>query len=372
MREEEGLKRFYNAEAAHILGGHIANVYPAFDVEAYANAVNDGIAGLELKARLHLMMEQMRVQLPQSYRNAVEILVASLGSELNVNEGIFKQGWFWGPVVLFVQTYGLEEPERSLAALNAMTRRYTAEEAVRPFIVQHYDRTMRYLSQWAEDESFHVRRLVSEGTRPRLPWAMRLNRFVKDPRPALTLLEKLRDDPALYVQKSVANHLNDVAKDHPDLVVEIAERWMHDNPTPAREWIVRHGLRTLIKAGHPRALTVLGAEPTEGITIADFSLAPNRIHVGDAVTLAAVVQNNSDKPQTLIVDYAIYFVTSRGTHSKKVFKWKTLNLSAGADKRLEKSHPFRPITTRRYYPGVHRIEIQVNGEVMGGGVVELK
>jgi 3-methyladenine DNA glycosylase AlkC len=291
MEAEQGLKRFYGAEAARLLGNHIVKAYPTFDVDDYADEVAQGVQGLELKARLKVMMEALRGRLPQAYPTAIEILVASLGPELDIKEGIFKQGWFWGPVVLFVQEYGLDDPERSLAALNTMTRRYTAEEALRPFIVRHYDVTMRHLWEWVEDASFHVRRLVSEGTRPRLPWAMRLERFVNDPRPALALLEPLRDDPALYVQKSVANHLNDVAKDHPDLVVEIAERWMQENPTPARHWIVRHGLRTLIKAGNTRALAVVGAEPTEGITVSRFAVTPTSIQVGDTITLQATLQN---------------------------------------------------------------------------------
>jgi 3-methyladenine DNA glycosylase AlkC len=371
MEAEQGLKRFYGVEAARLLGNHIVQVYPNFDVESYANAVVKGVQGLELKARLKVMMEALRTRLPQNYPAAIEILVASLGPELDVNEGIFKQGWFWGPVVLLVQEYGLDDPNVSLKALNAMTRRHTAEEALRPFIVRHYDLTMRHLWEWVEDESFHVRRLVSEGTRPRLPWAMRLDQFVKDPRPALALLEKLRDDPALYVQKSVANHLNDVAKDHPDLVVEIAEQWMQQNPTPARQWIVRRGLRTLIKAGNTKALAVVGAEPTEGITVSRFEVTPARIQVGDTITLQATLQNESDSTQTLVVDYAIHFVTQRGAPGRKVFKWSTIEFTPGAVKSLEKRHSFRPITTRRYYPGVHRIEIQVNGEVMGIGNVEL-
>lgn len=372
MNEEQGLKQFYGGDTAQRLGAHLASAYPSFDIEGYVEAVATGVIGLELKARLKVLMEEMRIRLPSNYATAVKILVASLGPELDVNEGIFKQGWFWSPAVLFVQTYGLEEPELSLNALNAMTRRNTAEEALRPFIVRHYDLTMRYLWQWVTDESFHVRRLVSEGTRPRLPWAMRLERFVAEPRPALALLETLRDDPTLYVQKSVANHLNDVAKDHPALVLDIAERWMREEPTAARRWIVRHGLRNLIKAGEPRALALLGAKPLEKIYLASFSVAPTSIQVGDTIRMQADVVNESTTSQTLVVDYAIHFVMAKGKLSKKVFKWTTLTLEPGERKRLEKSHSFRPITTRHYYAGAHRLELQVNGEVLGSTVVELE
>jgi 3-methyladenine DNA glycosylase AlkC len=372
MTEDQGLKGLYGGDAARRLGEHIVVVYPQFEVDGYAAAVEKGVQGLELKARLKVLMEELRVRLPSTYAKALGILVASLGAELNVNEGIFKQGWFWSPALLFVQTYGLEEPELSLSALNAMTRRNTAEEAIRPFIVRHYELTMRHLWEWVTDESFHVRRLVSEGTRPRLPWAMRLDRFVAEPRPALALLESLRDDDAVYVQKSVANHLNDVAKDHPALVLDIAERWMQEDPTPARTWIVRHGLRTLIKAGEPRALAVLGAEPLEGIRVEWFEATPASIHLGDHVRMRVVVVNESDIAQTLVVDYAIHFVIAKGTQSKKVFKWATFLLAPGERKVLEKSHSFRPITTRRYYAGAHRFEVQVNGEVLAGAEVELR
>lgn len=372
MNEEQGLKQFYGGATAQRLGEQIVAVYPAFDIAGYVTAVTTGVIGLELKARLKVLMEEMRLRLPSDYPKAIEILVASLGPELDVNEGIFKQGWFWGPAVLFVQEYGLDQPELSLEALNAMTRRNTAEEALRPFIVRHYDLTMRYLWQWVTDESFHVRRLVSEGTRPRLPWAMRLERFVTEPRPALALLERLRDDPTLYVQKSVANHLNDVAKDHPALVLDIAERWMQEEPTAARTWIVRHGLRNLIKAGEPRALALLGAKPLESVRLESFSVVPGVIQVGDTLRMQAVVVNESDLPQTLVVDYAIHFVMAKGKLSKKVFKWVTMTLKSGERWVLEKSHSFRPITTRRYYPGAHRLELQVNGEVLGSTVVELE
>lgn len=371
MTEEQGLKRLYGGEAAQRLGAAIAAVYPAFDVEGYTAEVERGVVGLELKARLQLLAGALQHHLPSSYPEAVEILVASLGPELNVDEGIFKQGWFWSPALLFVQLYGLAEPELSLEALNAMTRRNTAEEAIRPFIVHHYDLTMRYLWQWVKDESFHVRRLVSEGTRPRLPWAMRLDSFVAEPRPALALLERLRDDPVLYVQKSVANHLNDVAKDHPALVLEIAERWMAEEPTPARRWIVRHGLRNLIKAGNARALALVGAKPLEGVEVESFAATPTTIEVGDSVRMAAFVVNRSNTPQTLVVDYAIHFVLANGSRSKKVFKWTTLELGAGEGRHLAKSHSFRPITTRRYYAGAHRFEVQVNGEVLAGREIEL-
>lgn len=372
MNEEQGLKRFYGGATAQRLGEHIAAVYPTFDIAGYVEAVSTGVIGLELKARLKVLMEEMRLRLPSDYPTAVEILVASLGPELDVNEGIFKQGWFWSPVVLFVQEYGLEHPEVSLEALNAMTRRNTAEEALRPFIVRHYDLTMHYLWQWVTDESFHVRRLVSEGTRPRLPWAMRLERFVTEPRPALALLESLRDDPTVYVQKSVANHLNDVAKDHPALILDIAERWMHEEPTAARTWIVRHGLRNLIKAGEPRALALLGAKPLESVRLESFGVAPGVIQVGDTIRMQAVVVNESDIPQTLVVDYAIHFVMAKGKLSKKVFKWVTMTLKSGERRILEKSHSFRPITTRRYYAGAHRLELQVNGEVLGVVEMELR
>lgn len=163
--------------------------------------------------------------LPNDYPTAVQILVASLGVELPAEAGMFKDAWYLMPVAHFVEEYGVAHPHDSLRALNAITRRHTGEFAIRPFIVHHYDLTLATLHEWASSDSPHVRRLVSEGTRPRLPWASRLPRFIADPTPALSLLEKLRDDPARYVQKSVANHLNDIAKDHPDLVLDTVTRW---------------------------------------------------------------------------------------------------------------------------------------------------
>src|SRR5262245_24710580 len=190
----------------------------------------------------------MRAHLPRAFPAAAEILVASLGPELDGTEGFGLSPFRYLPHVLFVQKYGLDHFEPAMRAQYELTKRFSAESSIRAYLVKYPDATYARLVEWARDESPHVRRLVSEGPRPRLPWAPRLPAFQKDPRPVIALLELLKDDPERYVQRSVANNINDIGKDHPDVAVALCRQWLN-SATPARRWIVGHALRSLVKRG---------------------------------------------------------------------------------------------------------------------------
>jgi 3-methyladenine DNA glycosylase AlkC len=355
-------KNFYDLRLARLLADKISAVSPSFPAQAFVDEVAAEIEPLELKARVSLMARALRHHLPPAYPDALAILLNVLGPDLSDDGGMFDQGYWVMPIAQFVEEYGLDHFELSAQALHDITRRFTAEFAVRPYLIRYPDAMLSRLRQWAHDPNPHVRRWVSEGTRPRLPWAKRLDAFIADPTPTLELLELLKDDPSLYVRKSVANHLNDIAKDHPLWVIETAERWYADG-SEERRWIVRHALRTLVKQGDARALAILGYDATQDIR-AILSVQPATLVLGGTLMLTAEVSNVSSIPQKLVIDYCVYFVRANGSTGAKVFKWTSVVLDAGETINLSKKQPLRPVTTRSYYPGVHRVTLQVNGAAM--------
>lgn len=363
MTSEYGLKRHFNGDAARLLGEKIRTVHPEFDVEDYAAEVERRIPGKELKDRVLVLAEGLRIRLPEDYAESVEILVSILGDELAEGEGMFNVSWFLMPVARFVEEYGLDHPEESLDALYEITKRHTGEYAIRPFIENHYETTMKRISMWTLDPSHNVRRLASEGARTRLPWARTLTMFVQDPQPVLDVLEPLRSDPSEYVRKSVANSLNDISKDAPDVALATALRWSQESPTPETAWIVKHALRTLVKKGDQRALRLLGVTGGEHIQVRGLRLTPQTLMLGDTVVLRFDLENTDTRPHSIAVDYVVHHVRKNGRSIPKVFKLTTLDLAPGERRALEKAHPVKEVQTRKYYPGEHLIEIQVNGLV---------
>jgi len=198
---------------------------------------------------------------------------------------------------------------------------------------------------------------------------MRLHAFSADPSKVVSLLEALKNDPSEYVRRSVAYNLNDISKDHPDLVAEIAHNWMID-ASAERQRLVRHGLRTLIKSGHVNALQALGYGPAQ-IEVKDFSLSATQVHLGEALNFHIEIKSTSKSHQPLVIDYAVHHMRANGKTAPKVFKWKTVRLNAEAALTAAKRHVIKPITTRRYYPGHHRVEALINGESVAGADFEL-
>lgn len=369
MSELQPFKNYYNEEMAWRLGGMVAQVYPAFDTGGFVAQVRPQLPPLELKERVAVFSQALHDHLPADYPQAVEILLAILGPTLHEEEGMFNDGWYMMPLAHFVEVYGLEHFDISVRAMKEITQRHSSEFTIRPFLVRYPDAMLAVLQEWAHDENFHVRRLVSEGTRPRLPWGMRLHQFVKDPTPTLALLEQIKDDPSEYVRRSVANHLNDITKDHPDMVLTTLRRW-HEGASPERLWIIRHALRSLVKAGHPQALALLGYGEAR-VSLVDFRLEPVEVRLGEAVTFTFTLRNDAAATQSLLIDYLVHYVKANGNTSPKVFKLTTRHLAPGETVTITKKHALRPVTTRVHYPGTHTLEIQVNGVNLGGGSFQL-
>lgn len=359
----EPLKNSFGPDVPKRIGVMIHAVHPVFPLDDFIAYCLDGYEELELTSRARRISEALARYLPSEPVEAMAVLVASLGPKLERLEGM--EPFIYLPHVFFVAEHGVDHLEESLEAQYELTQRFTAEFSIRAFIDRYPEETLARLREWASDPSMHVRRLVSEGTRPRLPWAPRLRRFQEDPRPAIELLELLKDDPEEYVRRSVANNLNDIAKDHPDLVVQVCRRWW-EGASRERKRMVTHALRTLVKQGHPDALELLGFRADTPVTVENLVVAPDQAKIGEKVIVEAVVRNDADANHQVLVDLRMHFVRANGSTTPKVFKGASFRLAPGEEGRVRKTVSLAQHTTRTHHPGQHRVEVLVNGKVKAG------
>lgn len=359
----EPLKNYFNHDVVGQIGAIFGRVDNDFDGAHFRHIACANLEGLELKERVHQIMDALDATLPQDFDAFAERVLASLhesedaGGEALSFDGTGLMGFAAWPITDLVTKRGIAVPEKALPVLKEATKRFTAEFAIRPFLVTHRDYSLSVLNGWVEDPNRHVRRLVSEGTRPRLPWGIRLQEFVVDPAPILPFLKALRDDREDYVRRSVANSLNDIAKDHPDRVAEITSTWLKGASTE-RERLLRHACRTLIKAGHEETLKAFGYVGNVSLECALRITTPT-VAYGDALEFEVEI-TGLPKGQPVMLDYAIHFVKAKGGRTPKVFKWKDV-AGSGHTLTASRRHAIKPITTRRYYPGEHLLEIWVNG-----------
>ena len=360
----EPFKELINQTVIETLGDILLRVYPEFERAAYVKAAVRGLHELELKQRVVQVANALDETLPKGFEDLCSILVASLHpSEDTAREEIeFSKdgacGWAVWPLTELVAMRGLNNPELALSTLYEMTKRSTAEFDVRPFLDQHTEVALAVFKDWAMDPNRHVRRLASEGSRPRLPWGMRLQKFIDAPDLILPILEALKDDPEEYVRRSVANNLNDIAKDHPDMVAGIAAAWLK-NASRDRQRLVKHACRTLIKQGHPGVLEAFGYRTVEPTQV-QLTVVTPVVQYGDALSFSFSMEGLPEGGN-LMIDYAIHFVKANGSRAAKVFKWKDMQAISKTTLHAERRHAIKPITTRKYYPGSHLLEIFVNG-----------
>ena len=373
----EAFKNLINPGTVREIGAQLARAWPAFDRKRFERLALNSLETLEFKARAQHVCNALEATLPSDFERAAAVLEKSLAPvgtrrstvAPDVATGAGLNGWAVWPLGEYVARRGLESPERALSALHALTQRFTAEWPVRTFIETHPELTFATLAAWARDPSEHVRRLASEGSRPRLPWGLQLKTLIADPSPTLPLLRALQDDESEYVRRSVANHLNDIAKDHPAIVAEWLETHLPD-ASPERRALLKHASRTLIKRGDARILKAWGlGRKLRGE--AGLKLAPKRVAIGDSIELAVALKSNARKPQKLVVDYAVHHVKANGGTSAKVFKGWVLELGAGEERLLRKRHSLKLITTRRYHAGRHAVDLLVNGETVASAAFDL-
>jgi 3-methyladenine DNA glycosylase AlkC len=358
----EPLKNRFGPVIPKTISAMIAAIFPGFDSKSFIKSALEGYDDLELLPRGWKIARALRPYLPEHFPDAAKILTASLGPKLDKTEDHGMTPFLYLPHACFVAEYGLDHFEESMAAQYEITQRFTAEFSIRPFIEKYPDAALARLRVWATDPSAHVRRLVSEGTRPRLPWAPRLRAFEKDPRPVLALLEMLKDDPELYVRRSVANHLNDIGKDHPDLLFQTVTHWLKD-ASDERRWVVNHALRSAVKRAEAGALKVLGFGRDAKVKIHNATVKPQRVAIGGAIEIAFELKNSGPTTQRILVDFRIHFVKANGATSAKVFKLKTVEVAPKQTVHLSKKVSLREMTTRKHYPGVHKVDAVLNGRV---------
>lgn len=360
----------YGPDVPQAIARMVAAVHPRFDVPAFLHDALSGYEALALMPRGKHMARALQRHLPPDYGEALHILLASIDQPHGRAPGLSLASFLYLPHTQFVAEFGLGHFELSMQAQHTLTQRFTAEFSIRPFLQQHPEATLERLRQWTCDPSEHVRRLVSEGTRPRLPWASRLPAFLRDPAPVLSLLERLKDDPALYVRRSVANNLNDIGKDHPALLADTASAWLQ-GATPERRWIVQHALRSAVKRGEAGALAALGFGAAADVTIGQSSIAPQRALIGGTLAVAFDVTNHTAQRQRVLVDFAVHYVKANGQSRAKVFKLKTLDLAAHATQRVGKQLSLAEMSTRKHYPGLHQVQAILNGQPQALGSFEL-
>lgn len=354
----EPLKNMYNEQFLQQFGETVRNAYAPFPMDTFIHSVLDNEwEGLELKGRIRKITTSLGVCLPEKYAEAIHILLV-------VNESC--SGFPYLILPDFVEVYGQEAADwdLSMLALEKFTVHSTSEYAVRPFIIRESERMMKQMLQWAGSDNEHVRRLASEGCRPRLPWGQALVLFKKDASPILPILEQLKEDPSLYVRKSVANNLNDIAKDHPQFIIELARRWLGENHYT--DWIVRHGCRTLIRNANREVLALFGyTEMNDDGTIidhAEFGVDHAIVPIGGACVLHYNLHIRDGYAVRIRVEYGIDFVKSGGKLSRKKFLLSDKSVAGGTQLQGSRTHRWSDLTTRRHYPGLHRIVLLVNGQ----------
>lgn len=357
----EPLKNHFGPEIPRRIARMISDHHASFPHQKFVADTLHGYEKLDLLARGRHIARVLRQHLPQDYAVAIKILLASLGPKLDGEETQGMAPFVYLAHVIFVREFGLDHFELSMHAQYELTQRFTAEFSIRAYLERDPQKTLARLREWATDPNLHVRRLVSEGTRPRLPWASRLRAFQKDPRAVLELLELLKDDPALYVRRSVANNLNDIGKDHPELLFKTCRRWMKGAPAN-RVWLVRHALRSAVKRAEAGALDVLGYGADARVLLRRVRVTPQRARAGDNITLSFELASAHRQIQRVLVDFRVFYVKANGTQQPKVFKLKEIELAPRAVVQLRKSLSLREMTTRKHYPGTHLVEIVLNGQ----------
>ncbi|MDR3597995.1 DNA alkylation repair protein [Clostridium sp.] len=352
------LKDIYTTEFLNDFGDKVHAVYKNFDTKDFMNSVlAHPWEELPLKARIHRIAEVLGEYLPKDFEAALHILYS-------ISENCVGFPYLFFPD--FVETFGQQQEyfELSMKALEHFTKQSSSEFAIRPFLLREPERVMEYMMKWSLHPNEHVRRFSSEGCRPRLPWGISLPIFKNDPSPVLKVLENLKADTSLYVRKSVANNLNDIAKDNPDIVLEIAQRWIGNNKDT--DWILRQGCRTLIKKANPKAMALFGYTDFSAekplFKNALLSVEPKELHIGDSCELNYSLDIDWTTSPQIRLEYGIDFIKANGKPSRKLFLLSDKTVPSCTHLQGIRKHSFADLTTRKHYPGIHKIVLLVNGQ----------
>lgn len=357
----EPFKNELGEKRIKVIATHLAEHDANFDESAFLNQALSNLDDLSLMERNRQIVEAMNTFLPSDFVQAKAIIVNALAPiEQQVDhKGIHS--WLAVPMAEFLGRHGTGHLSEAMDGLAKATPLFSSEWGIRHLIDHDQNAALKQLHEWTEHTDEHVRRLVSEGSRPRLPWGFQLKAFIEDPELTFPLLEKLKDDPSDYVRLSVSNHLNDISKDHPDYLQQKLTEWLKPEDQK-RTRLIKHACRTLIKQGHQPTLEMLGFKPfdVEGVKLI---IDNPELTYGESLKFMTVFTSSDKNPNAdVIVDYAIHFKKANGSNSAKVFKWKVGKLNKQGGFNAKKSHAIKPITTRKYYNGDHQLEVFVNGK----------
>ncbi|MBY0413065.1 MAG: DNA alkylation repair protein [Bdellovibrionales bacterium] len=356
----EPFKNMISEQVAKDTALAISRNYPEFNQKNFLKGIKSALLPLELKDRVILIANKLHDHLPKDQKKSLKILLGAI--KKNDSDDVGLSGFAAWPLTEYVALFGLEEFDLSMNILKEMTKAFTSEFAVRAFFLHDESRTLKFFKSWVNDKNEHVRRWVSEGSRPLLPWGQKLPGFVQDPLVTWGLLEVLKNDESEYVRKSVANHINDHSKNHPDLVVEKLLSWKRTNPQSKElDWVIRHATRTLIKKGHSKAFLLHGVEAGK-IEVLSQKILTKKVRLGEALKVEVVFKNLSKKKIKVILDHELHLLKSNGSHNIKCFKGKSIELASGEMTKLSFNVPLKPVTTRTYYSGKHYWNILVNGK----------
>jgi 3-methyladenine DNA glycosylase AlkC len=350
----EPLKEMFNASFYTELAKEIAAIEPTFNSTGFVKRITGNIEELSLNQRMRNTSIILGEMLPRDYAISLNILKKVIPHT--------RRGYTNLLFPDFVSVHGKAQPELSLDALHYFTKFGSSEFAIREFLKIDFQKTIKRMYEWASDPDPHVRRLASEGSRPRLPWSFKLDEVISNPSLTAPILNQLKSDPELYVRKSVANHLNDIAKENPEYMLKLVAGWDIENQHTA--WIIRHGCRSLIKRGHPGSLAVFKFEKSPKVEVKKLKLNASEIKIGSPLVFSFEIASEKKNKQKLVVDYLLHYRKKNGELSPKVFKLKELVLNGEAVCQISKSQVMRDFTTRKHHPGKHLLEIQVNGKIM--------
>lgn len=354
----EPLKNIYNQAFFNRLLKSIIAVKPEFNSAAFLEEVyDDQWENRELKQRMRHITICLKQQLGNNYKENVQTLLALI--PVLRNEGYKSDNLAFVFLPDFIELYGQNDYETSIHAIENITQFVSCEFAIRPFIIQNPEATLGVMLKWSKHENLHVRRLSSEGCRPRLPWAMALPALKKDPGPILPILENLKNNESEYVRRSVANNLNDISKDNPEVIIDIIKRW--NGTTPETNWIAKHASRTLLKQGNSDVMQLFGFGDVNHLKVIDFVVLTPKVKIGENMTFSFKILNPKNIPSKVRVEYGIYYQKSNGSLSRKVFKICEKVYKGSTPSEIIRKQSFKLITTRKFHLGKHQVSVILNG-----------
>ena len=355
------LKEMFNKQYFQHLTEQILKNYKGFNRVKFLDKVNFSLDELSLNQRMRRASIVLKEFLPNDYKKSIELLSETIKTT--------KPGYTNLLFPDFVSQFGHHDFDTSMAALKHFTKYGSSEFAIREFLKRDFDKTIKIMYKWSEDDNHHVRRLSSEGSRPRLPWSFKLDEVIKSPKITQPILSNLKVDNELYVRKSVANHLNDITKENAEYMLSLINTWDKTNPHTA--WIIKHASRTLIKKGHAGSLSVFDFEKNPKIKVGSLKLNTKKLKLGDSLEFSFDIVSEKSKSQKLVIDYVIHYCKKSGELSPKVFKLKELELNSKASEHIKKKQVFKDFTTRKHFAGKHLLQIQVNGKQLAQSSFEL-